>query len=254
MTIPHRADAKPGGVDDEIQKMFAAAGLALEDEDWAFFERLRAAVVAANRRMNLTRLVEPRDFYLKHVLDSALPFVVVPELAKLKRRQLVADLGSGAGFPGLVLARLRPRWDVALVERTQKKAGFLEDTIEALGIGNAYVVPFDASEAQVLVGGCDLVVARAVGRIAPVTRTAEPLLGPRGILVHYKGGRPDPEEISEGKQMAGRLGLKQLDRIGYDLPPDARRSAVLSRSTGRRRGAVRRRTRAKRRSRGGTAP
>jgi 16S rRNA (guanine527-N7)-methyltransferase len=236
-------------VDEEIRN-----ALALAPEDVEFFERLRQAVIRANRRMNLTRLTEPRDFYTKHILDSLLPFRVVPALRELEPRQRVADLGSGAGFPGLVVARLHPEWEVVLIERTRKKALFLEETHEELGLENVYVVPLDAREAagrvRLLRRGCDLVLARAVGRVAAVSRSAAPLLRRGGLLVHYKGGRPDRKEIEEGRAAAADLGLTQGDPVVYDLPPDARRSVILSRASGRRRSAGRPRRRASRKSRG----
>ena len=218
-------------MDKEIRAIFQEAGF---KPDWDLMERLRAAVVDGNRRMNLTRLTEPRDFYLKHVLDSVMPFLAVPALRDLGDDLLVADLGSGAGFPGLVLAHAFPGWRVALIERTQKKASFIDEVIESLGFENAHVVPFDAREAAAraaaLRGSCDLVVARAVGRIQRVNEAATPLLKKEGRIVHYKGGMPDPKEIGEGKQAANRAGLKQLEKFGYDLPPDARRSIVLTRA------------------------
>lgn len=212
------------------------------DQHREFFESLREAIVRANRRMNLTRITEPEEFMRKHVLDSWLPFRVVPALRRLPEKGLlVADLGSGAGFPGLVVARLRPAWEVALIERTQKKAGFLEAMRDDLGLGNVYVVPLDAREAAgrvpVLRRGCDVVLARAVGRLAPVTRAAAPLLGPGGLLVHYKGGRLEPGELTEGRTAAKALRLIQGEPVVYDLPPDAKRSVILSRAKGRKRGA-----------------
>jgi len=205
-----------------------------------FFESLRQAIVRGNRHMNLTRITEPDEFMRKHVIDSWLPFRVVPALRGLDEKDLmVADLGSGAGFPGLVVARLRPAWEVALIERTQKKAGFLEAIREDLKLRNVYVVPLDAREAAgrvpALRRGCDLVLARAVGRLAPVTRAAAPLVRPGGLLVHYKGGTLETGELSDGRTAAAALRMIQGDPVVYDLPPDARRSVILSRAKGRRR-------------------
>lgn len=240
----------------EMQALFRAAGVELAPEDWAFFERLRLAVVAANATMNLTRLTGQQDFHLKHVLDSALPFFVVPELKALGEGMLVADVGSGAGFPGFVLARLRPSWDVALIERTEKKAAFLEETAAAMDLDNVFVVPFDAQEAaaqvELIDHACDVVVARAVGPIAEVTRRSRKLLKKGGLLVHYKGGAPDAAELAEGRKAARDCGMEFREPLAYDLPPDARRSVVLcvSRSGGPARGGGRRPTRTRRGSRG----
>jgi 16S rRNA (guanine527-N7)-methyltransferase len=219
--------------------------------DEAFFEALRQLVVEANRTMNLTRITEREEFLRKHVLDSILPFEVVPELRELGGRALrVADLGSGAGFPGLVLARRFPAWRVALLERTLKKARFLEGAVRALGLGNVAVLAQDAREVK---ERFDLVTARAAGSIAVVTKAAARLLVPGGLLVHYKG-EPEAEELGEGREAAAKLGLEQGEPQAYALPPDARRSVVISRATRRTRDGDARPTRATGGSPGGTAP
>jgi 16S rRNA (guanine527-N7)-methyltransferase len=217
--------------------------------DREFYERLRQCVLRGNERMNLTRIVEPEEFLRKHVLDSLLPFLVVPALRDLPERLALADLGSGAGFPGLPLSRFRPGWTVTLLERTRKKAAFLAETVEELGLANVRVLAADAREAAPLLGRCDVVTARAVGEIADVARAAAGLLAPGGLLVHYKGD-VSGEELEEGARAAGKIGLAQEGPFAYELPPDAKRAVVISRSTGRTRGGSGRPTRARRRSRG----
>jgi 16S rRNA (guanine527-N7)-methyltransferase len=217
-----------------MREIFARAGLTLGDADLAFYERLREEVVRGNERMNLTRLIEPGDFLVKHVLDSILPFAVVPALRSLPERLHATDLGSGAGFPGLPLARFRPGWTITLLERTRKKAVFLEETIRALAMTNVRVLACDAREATALRGACGVVTARAVGRIADVTRAALGLLAPHGILVHYKANLSG-EEIEEGKAAAKKARLVQEDPFVYDLPPDAKRAVVLTVNPPRRR-------------------
>ncbi|MEE8104547.1 MAG: 16S rRNA (guanine(527)-N(7))-methyltransferase RsmG [Planctomycetota bacterium] len=217
---------------EQIRGLYALNGIRLEEEDWDYFERLRGAVRAGNERMNLTRLTSPTEFLLKHVLDSLLPFREVPSLNHEEPGQLVADLGSGAGFPGLVIAYMHPSWDVALIERTAKKAGFLEETAAALGLKNVFVVPMDAAEAAAMVPhlerACDIVFARAVGRLAAVTRAAHGLLKPDGRIAHFKGGAPALDELAEGESAAETLGMRQLDPVLYTLPPNQGRSIVLT--------------------------
>jgi 16S rRNA (guanine527-N7)-methyltransferase len=228
-----------------VRLAFERAGLTLPDADWDFYERLRQCVLKGNERMNLTRLVEPEDFLLKHVLDSLLPFAVVPALRDLPDRLVAADVGSGAGFPGLPLCRHRPGWTITLLERTRKKAAFLAETIAELSVTNARVLAADAREAAPLLGRCAVVTARAVGEIAHVVRAAAGLLAPGGILVHYKGNVTG-EELEEGARVGG---VAQEGPFPYELPPDARRAVVLSRSTGRTRAS--RPSRARGRTRGG---
>jgi len=213
-------------VQEEIESAFRAAGVPYRGEDWAFFERLRHLVLEQNAVMNLTRITGAVEFHVKHVLDSLLPFHVAEALAALGDGLRVADVGSGAGFPGLVLARARPSWRVTLLERTVKKASFLARTAEALRLHNVDVVAKDAREAG-LDRACGLVTARAVGRLAEVNRFAGPLLAPRGLLVHYKGGGLEADEIEEGQAVARRLRLTQSPPLPYALPPDQARALVL---------------------------
>jgi 16S rRNA (guanine527-N7)-methyltransferase len=220
------------------------------DADRDFYERLRQCVLKGNERMNLTRIVEPEEFSRKHVLDSLLPFLVVPALRDLPDRLVLADLGSGAGFPGLPISRLRPGWRITLLERTRKKAAFLAEAIEELGLKNVSVLAADAREAVPLLGRCDVVTARAVGEIADVVRAAQGLLAPNGVVVHYKGD-VSGEELEEGAAAARKLGLVQEGPFAYALPPDAKRAVVLSRSTGRTRAAARPSKKARRRTHDG---
>ncbi|MHC4937690.1 MAG: 16S rRNA (guanine(527)-N(7))-methyltransferase RsmG [Planctomycetota bacterium] len=238
-------------MDSKTRALLHEAGYDPDDEDIAFFEELRALLVAANERLNLTRLTEPAEFWIKHVLDSFLPFLVVRGLSGLDEESMVADLGAGGGFPGFVLARHFPHWHVALIERTQKKCDYLEETAQTLGLENVYVVPMDAREAihevDALDRGCDLVVARAVGRLGKVTRQGEPLLRPGGLLMHYKGGTITDEELAEGKRAAREMRARQREPIYYDLPPDSRRCVVIveSKSTPQKRKGVEARRKAR---------
>ena len=239
-----------------MKRTFAEAGVEMTGDDWAFFERLRLCVIGGNAAMNLTRLTAQDDFYIKHVLDSLLPFQEVPSLREGEPGQLVADLGSGAGFPGFAVAYFNPSWDVALIERTEKKAAFLEETAAALGLDNVFVIPLDAAECAAQVElvdhKCDLVLARAVGRIGPVVRAAVDLLKPDGRIAHYKGGSPSLDELDGGERAARDLGMLQMEPVFYELPPDAGRSIILTLNlpSGRKRGAKRRRKRARKGSRG----
>lgn len=200
------------------------------DQDLEWFERLYDVVVEANRTMNLTRITEREEFFFKHILDSALPFFLVPALVALPDELRAADLGSGAGFPGLVLARLRPGWQMALIERTQKKADFLERAARELGLENVTVIAQNARE--VSIPRRDLVTARAVGPIADVTRSAKDLLRKNGLLVHYKGGTLKEDELVKGYEAAKGCRMAQDEPVEYSLPNGDGRTIVIARFKG----------------------
>lgn len=142
-------------------------------------------------RASLSSVTDQRAWQV-HVLDS-LTGLEVPELRKAR---LIADIGSGAGFPGFPLAVSLPEAQVDLVESISRKCAFLERAAKASGIPNATVIcarsediaSSDARESY------EAVTARAVGRLSTLAELASPLLSEDGVLVAWKGKRDEEEE------------------------------------------------------------
>ncbi|WDI32777.1 16S rRNA (guanine(527)-N(7))-methyltransferase RsmG [Hyphococcus flavus] len=112
-----------------------------------------------SERHNLIARSTIKDRWHRHFLDSAQVAPLLPEGAKS-----IADLGSGAGFPGLVLAAMRPKAKVTLIESTGKKAAFLTAAGEAMGLRNLKVIPARI-ESVVLSAPPDVITARALARL-----------------------------------------------------------------------------------------
>lgn len=152
----------------------------------------------ANDPRSLSSVRDPSDAWRAHVADS-LTGLAVPELAAART---IADVGAGAGFPGLVLAVAMPDARVDLIESVARKAAFIADAARAAGIGNARAVAARSEEHAAKAppaGGreaYDAVTARAVGRLATLAELASPLLREGGVLVAWKGRR-DAEEEAE---------------------------------------------------------
>jgi 16S rRNA (guanine527-N7)-methyltransferase len=137
-----------------------------------------------------------------HVADSLSALV----LESVKSAESVADLGSGAGFPGVVLAVALREARVALVESAGRKCEFLEALTSTLGIANARVVHARAEAWPQGADAHDLVVARALAPLAVVCEYAAPLLAPGGTLVAWKG-EVSADEARSGERAAEILGL-----------------------------------------------
>ena len=138
-----------------------------------------------NTRMNLTAIRDRPSQLTKHLLDS---LTVLPYL----QGERVADVGSGAGFPGIPLAIVAPRRHFTLVESTGKKCRFLEHVRDTLELGNVEVVQARAERCQPEVR-FDTVIARAVGPIADLVKVAGPLVVGGGRLLAMKGRYPEAE-------------------------------------------------------------
>lgn len=194
---------------NELRQLLAA-DLPFREECIAGAARHLQLIVEANQHFNLTRIVDPREAAIKHVVDSVLPWRLFEGAGQ------VADAGSGAGFPGVPLALVLPGTRFVLLESTQKKARFLESVVRELGLGNVEVRAVRAEE-WLNTHGVDLVTARAV---APLNRAAAlfaPALRGGARVLLYKG--PDAAtEIGEAAAETAkrRLRLRIIER--YELP------------------------------------
>ena len=138
-----------------------------------------------NRVYNLTAIREADRALTHHVLDC---LAVLPHLEGGR----TADVGSGAGLPGIPLALARPDWRVTLIESNHKKSTFLAQVLSELRIQNAAVAA-DRVEAVEPAGGFDLVISRAFSDLPEYARLAGRLVAPEGTLAAMKGLYPDEE-------------------------------------------------------------
>jgi 16S rRNA (guanine527-N7)-methyltransferase len=159
------------------------------------------ATLAADEHAPTTVRV-PRDAVHVHVADS----LVALELDVVRNADRIADLGAGAGFPGLPLAVALPAAHVALVESVARKCAFIGRAAAAAGLGNADVVVARAEAWPAGLGAHDLVTARALAPLAVLAEYAAPLLREGGALVAWKGRRDEQEE-ADAEAAAGELGL-----------------------------------------------
>jgi 16S rRNA (guanine527-N7)-methyltransferase len=163
---------------------------------------------------SITSVRDPREGVDVHVADS----LVALELDVVRAAARIADLGSGAGFPGLALAIARPDAHVALVESVARKCGFLERAVQALALTNVTVVPARAEGWRGGLGDSDLVTARALAPLGVVLEYAAPLLALGGTLVAWKG-RLDLAELADAAAAARALRLSTL-RAHHAAPFD----------------------------------
>ena len=141
-----------------------------------------------NKLFNLTALEKKEEIYEKHFYDSLIPLQYVD----LKDKSII-DLGSGAGFPGLVIALFNESADVTLLEPNQKKAHFLQTMVEKLSLKNVTVIVGRAESQNKLRESFDFVIARAVKQLNILLELAIPLLKVKGSLIAMKGKKAHSE-------------------------------------------------------------
>jgi 16S rRNA (guanine527-N7)-methyltransferase len=153
-----------------------------------------------------TTVRDPERAVDVHIADS----LVALELEVVRSAQTIADLGAGAGFPGVPLAVSVAGSEVSLIESQSRKCKFLEEMLATAGVENARAVCVRVEEWRDGAGRNDVVVARAVAAQAVVLEYATPLLRLGGVLVDWRGRR-EPAAEAAAEKAAAELGLERVE-------------------------------------------
>jgi 16S rRNA (guanine527-N7)-methyltransferase len=158
----------------------------------------------AEERASVSSVVDERAWKV-HVDDSLTGL----EVADLRDARRIADVGAGAGFPGLVLAVALPEAQVDLIESVGRKCDFIRRAIDAAGIPNATVLNTRSEDWAGADGreAYEVITARAVGRLSTLAELASPLLKPNGALIAWKGRR-DPDEEQQLQNASASLAMR----------------------------------------------
>ncbi len=191
------------------------AGLEFTEKQLEQFSMYFDLLIETNKVMNLTAITEPEEVAVKHIIDSLLAFD-----EKIFPGKLLADVGTGAGFPGIPLKIYCPELKVVLLDSLTKRLKFLEAVIEQLGLQDISCVHLraeDAGQNKDHREKYDLVTARAVARLSVLSEYCLPLVKVGGYFIAMKGSK-FKEEISEGLTAVGILGGEIISAEEVKLP------------------------------------
>lgn len=155
--------------------------VAITDAQFALLEQHQNMVLETNKHMNLTAITDPEAFAVKHIIDSLTLLPYIPQGVTL------ADVGTGAGFPGIVLAIMREDLHVTLVDSLRKRVFFLQEVVNTLGLKNVECVHSRAEDLAREGKAFDICTARAVARMDKLVKWVLPITKPGGTFLAMKG-------------------------------------------------------------------
>lgn len=208
-----------------MREMAVPYGIMLDDEQLSKLDAYAETLVDWNSRMNLTAITEPEEMEHKHFLDSLL-FAAQPEV-----KGSVVDVGSGAGFPGVVAKLYKPGIELTLMEPTGKRITFLQHLLQTLGL-QADTVKERAEEAarKQWREKFEVATARAVAALPALCEYCLPLVKPGGWFIAMKGEAAG--EVQQAQTALAKLGGEYVKTLEFILPDGAARSLVFIRKTG----------------------
>ena len=176
-------------------------------------------LVEWNSKMNLTRITSKEEVYLKHFYDS----LTIAKAIDLNEYHTLCDIGTGAGFPGLVLKIFYPHLEIVLVDAREKKLKFLDEVIKKLDLKGISTLHIRAEEYH---EKFDIVTSRAVANIEKLMNYTMHLLKSNGKLIAMKGDIS--QELTADVKAKIEKKYKIEDIINFELPiENSKRSLVV---------------------------
>ncbi|MGI6710145.1 MAG: 16S rRNA (guanine(527)-N(7))-methyltransferase RsmG [Bacilli bacterium] len=198
----------------------------LTDEMKKQFEIYTSFLIEENKKINLTAITKEDEIYIKHFYDS----IIVSKYIDFSISLKVADIGTGAGFPGIPLKIIYPNLKLYLIEPTLKRCLFLERLVEALNLKDVYIINKRAEDLNNK-EEFDIALARAVSHLNILLEITIPFLKVNGLFIALKGSNID-SEIKEINNALKVLNCTLRETIKYDLPLEmGKRSLVFIKKT-----------------------
>lgn len=176
-------------------------GIELTSQQLEKLNQFYKLLISWNQKMNLTRIIEKEDVYLKHFYDS----LTLSKVIDLKQDLTLCDVGSGAGFPGIVLKICFPNLKITLLDSLQKRVNYLNEIIKELDLKNIEAIHTRAEDyAKQNREKFDIVTARAVANLKILSELCIPMVKVNGLFIAMKANIE--EEIENSTEI-----LKKLD-------------------------------------------
>lgn len=207
---------------DEFYKEIEKLGISITPNMKQQLEEYANFLLEYNEHTNLTAIKTKEEVYLKHFYDS----LTLTKIANLEKGSLL-DVGTGAGFPGLILAIIFPNLDVTLLDSNNKKITFLKECITRLQIKNAHTVYSRAEDyTKIHRESFDFVTSRAVAELRILLELNIPAVKVNGLFLAMKGNIET--ELQSSLKTMQILGCRILEKQEFTLPYNGGVRTLLS--------------------------
>ena len=221
-------------ITEKFESQLKELGVSLTEKQEKQLLSYYELLIETNKRFNLTAITEFEEVLEKHFLDS---FSIYPHLPEDLKKKLqaggkIADMGTGAGLPGIPLAILFPEAKVTLIDSLDKRVRFLNEVVQKLELIHCEAIhgrAEDVGKNRDYREQYDLVVSRAVAALSPLSEYCLPLVKQKGWFIPYKGQKLS-EELDSGKKAIEILGGVLEEQKDFLLPgTDYERTVLLIR-------------------------
>ena len=205
---------------NEFNKELKELNIVLSVKQLDQLEKYYDLLIELNNKINLTRITDKEEVYLKHYYDS----LTLSRVVNLKEVNTLCDVGTGAGFPGIVLKIIFPNLKVTLIDSLQKRVNYLNEVIKELDLKDIVAIH---SRGEDYKGSFDVVTSRAVANIEKLVNYTMHLVAKDGVFVAMKGNIE--EELTEAvqKKLSHKYKIIKLDKFKLPIEESSRCLVVM---------------------------
>lgn len=196
--------------ENEFIKSIKKLGIEVDDDKLSKLNKYYEMLIDWNEKINLTRITEKKDVYLKHFYDS----LTIKKVIDLNNYNTLLDFGTGAGFPGIVLKIFYPNLKVTLVDSLNKRVNFLKEVIKELNLKE--IEAYHERVEDMEIKHYDVIVTRAVGSLDKLLKYTHKLIDKETLFIPMKSHVDDEIELS--KNLLKKYNLKIEKKETFYLP------------------------------------
>ena len=201
---------------EELNKL----GINVTEDQLSKLNKFYKLLIEWNEKINLTRITEENEVYLKHFYDS----LTIKKVIDLNEVETLCDVGTGAGFPGIVLKIMYPHLKITLVDSLQKRVNYLNSIIKDLELEDIHAIH---SRGEDFKEKFDVVTARAVANIEKLVTYTMHLLNKDGQLVAMNGNIEEELTESVQQKLSKKYQIKQIEKFFLPIEESHRSLVVL---------------------------
>lgn len=202
---------------EELKKI----NIDITDEQLEQLENFYNLLIKWNEKINLTRITEKEDVYLKHFYDS----LTITKVVDLTKINTLCDVGTGAGFPGVVLKIMFPNLKITLVDALQKRVNYLNEIIRDLNLTDIEAIHVRGED---LKETFDVVTSRAVANIEKLVKYTMHLVNSNGVMIAMKGNIDEELNLSVKKELEKKYVIKEVNKFLLPVEKSQRSLVVIS--------------------------
>lgn len=198
----------------ELEKL----GIKITEEQLTKLNKFYNLLLEWNEKINLTRITEKQEVYLKHFYDS----LTIVKVVNLSEQKTLCDIGTGAGFPGIVLKIMYPNLKITLVDALQKRVNYLNSIIKDLQLDNITAIHIRGED---LKEKYDVVTARAVANVEKLLGYTMHLVSKQGVFIAMKGNIDEELTPEVTKKISKKYKIVKIEK--FILPYENSQRSLL---------------------------